>query len=121
MLQKSTGIERSRVAGPAYHRVITLFFQAKNARHEYRVPGMFKALRSYGAMRQQGGCNRKVLFSERERAGHDTTCPSPWFTSLGQSPFELERSLVTVNQAIKGNTTDKEGHLAEVRTVVKKK
>ena len=48
-----------------------------------------------------------MLFSERERAGHDTTCPSPWFTSLGQSPFELERSLVTANQATKGNTTDK--------------
>jgi hypothetical protein len=44
-----------------------------------------------------------------------------WSTSLGQSPSILERSLVTVNQATKGNTTDKKGRLAEVRTVVKKK
>jgi hypothetical protein len=82
---------------------------------------MFKALRSYGSIGQQGGCNREMVFFKRERAGPVRTCPSPWFTSLGQNPSDLERSLVTVNQATKGNTTDKKGHLAKVRTVVKKK
>ena len=38
MLQKSTGIEKARVGDPVYHRVIILFFQGKNARHEDWVP-----------------------------------------------------------------------------------
>ena len=72
-------------------------------------------------MGQQGGCNREMVFFKRERTGPDRTCPSPWFTSLGQNPSDLERSLIMVNQATKGNTTDKKGHLPEMGIVVKKK
>jgi hypothetical protein len=58
---------------------------------------------------------------QKRKAGPDRTCPNPWFTSLGQNPSDLERSLVTANQATKGDATDKKGHLAELRSVVKKK